>query len=74
MNEKQVIALLLNQSEIITGKFNNTINEILRLGYDTEIGDWQRTGIESSVRKIREYIICPLCKKEITIKEWEEDF
>ena len=38
MNEKQVIALLLNQSEVITGKFNNTINEILRLGYDTERG------------------------------------
>ena len=38
MNEKQVIALLLNQSEVITGKFNNTINEILRLGYDIERG------------------------------------
>ena len=38
MNKKQVIALLLNQSEVITGKFNNTINEILRLGYDTERG------------------------------------
>lgn len=38
MNEKQVIALLLNQSEVITGKFNNTINEILRLEYDTERG------------------------------------
>ena len=38
MNEKQVIALLLNQSEVITGKFNNTINEILRLGYNTERG------------------------------------
>lgn len=38
------------------------------------IGDWQRTGIESSTRKIREYIVCPFCKKEITIKEWEEDF
>ena len=38
MNEKQVIALMLNQSEVITGKFNNTINEILRLGYNTERG------------------------------------
>lgn len=38
MNKKQVIALLLNQSEVITGKFNNTINEILRLEYDTERG------------------------------------
>ena len=38
MNEKQVIALLLNQSEVITGKFNNTVTEILRVGYDTERG------------------------------------
>lgn len=38
MNEKQVIALLLNQSEIITGKINNTVMEILRVGYDTERG------------------------------------
>ena len=38
MNEKQVIALLLNQSEVITGKINNTVTEILRIGYDTERG------------------------------------
>ena len=38
MNKKQVIALLLNQSEVITGKINNTVTEILRIGYDTERG------------------------------------
>lgn len=37
-------------------------------------GNWVRTGIEESKRTIREYIVCPLCKKEIVIKKWTEEF
>lgn len=37
-------------------------------------GQWMRTGIEKSERIIREYIICPLCKNEIDVKKWVDEF
>ena len=38
MDEKQVINTLLNKENEISNKFHQAINEILRLGYDTERG------------------------------------
>lgn len=36
--EKEIISKLLNLSETINSKINNTITELLRIGYETERG------------------------------------
>lgn len=38
MTDKEIVSMLLNRNIEISGKINNAILEILRLGYNTERG------------------------------------
>lgn len=36
----------------------------------TFYSSWRRTGVESSECDVKEYIICPVCGSDITLKSW----
>lgn len=38
MTDKEIVSMLLNRSIEISGKINNAVLDILRLGYNTERG------------------------------------
>ena len=48
--QKQVIKTLLNKEDEITNKFHNAINNILRLGYNTERGQCEILKLIESVQ------------------------
>ena len=50
MNDKQVINTLLNKEDEITSKFHQAVNNILRLGYNTERGQREISDLIESVR------------------------
>ena len=50
MDEKQVINTLLNKESEISNKFHQAINQILRVGYETERGKQTITDLIDSVQ------------------------
>ena len=50
MNEKQVIDILLTKESEISNKFHQAINNILRVGYDTERGKWEIANLIDSIQ------------------------
>lgn len=50
MNDKQVINTLLNKESEISNKFHQAINNILRLGYNTERGQKEIFDLIESVQ------------------------
>lgn len=38
------------------------------------LGNWKRTGVESSKRENYKYIVCPVCNKENRLETWEEEY
>ena len=50
MNDKQVINTLLNKEDEITSKFHQAVNNILRLGYNTERGQREISDLIESER------------------------
>ena len=56
MDEKQVINTLLNKESEISNKFHQAINQILRVGYETERGKQTITDLIDSVQYTLEEI------------------
>lgn len=50
MNDKQIIDMLLNKESEISNKFHQAINQILRVGYNTERGKQIPTDLIDSVQ------------------------
>ena len=57
MNEKQIISLLLSKENEITNKFHQTVEEILRLGWDSERGKTYVPDLIESVQYSLEEIL-----------------
>lgn len=49
MNSKQVIDLLLSKEHEISGKFHNSILEIMRLGYESNRGKEEINSLINSI-------------------------
>lgn len=58
MSDKQVINTLLNKENEISNKFHQAIINILRLGYNTERGQREISGLIESVRYSLEELEC----------------
>ena len=56
INTKQIINLLLSKENEISNKFHNAINELLRLGYDSERGKGIVTDLIDSIEYTLEEI------------------
>lgn len=50
MNDKQIIDTLLNKESEISNKFHQAINQILRVGYETERGKQVVTDLIDSIQ------------------------
>lgn len=56
MNDKQIVDALLNKESEISNKFHQAINQILRVGYETERGKQTITDLIDSVQYTLEEI------------------
>lgn len=56
MTDKEIISMLLNRNIEISGKINNAILDILRLGYNTERGKQVITNLIESIEYTLEEI------------------
>ena len=57
MNERQIISLLLSKENEITNKFHQTVEQILRLGWDSERAKMEIPDLIESVQYSLEEVL-----------------
>lgn len=57
MNEKQIISLLLSKENEITNKFHQAVEQILRLGWDSERAKMEIPDLIESVQYSLEEVL-----------------